>query len=147
MDSVPTIISTSDPALQPNSRPGLQGCNVIRQGSKALQGSKILQLQVSRVARLQISRVPRLQNSRLPGFWGSKFEKSVKSTASQGARFKVIHKGSRFRQGSKDQSLQRPSLGFHHSMTLEPHTSNAPSFLVPRFHGPRDPYCETSGKA
>jgi hypothetical protein len=35
--------------------PGLQGCNVIRQGSKVLQGSKIPQLQVSRIARLQIT--------------------------------------------------------------------------------------------
>ena len=53
--------------------PGFQGCNVIRQGSKALQGSRIPQLQVSRIARLQISRVTRFQRSGLPGFWGSKF--------------------------------------------------------------------------
>ena len=33
--------------------PRLQGCNVIRHGSKVLQGSKIPQLQVSRIARLQ----------------------------------------------------------------------------------------------
>ena len=32
--------------------PGFQGCNVIRQGSKVLQGSKIPQLQVSSIARL-----------------------------------------------------------------------------------------------
>ena len=139
MDSVPTIISTSDPALQPNSRPGLQGCNVIRQGSKALQGSKILQLQVSRVARLQISRVPRLQNSRLPGFWGSKFEKSVNSTASQGARLKVIHKGSRFRQGSKDQSLQEAKLG------VPPfHDPRATYFQRPKFPGSKIPWAKGS---
>jgi hypothetical protein len=62
-----------NPALQPNSRfQGSKG-NVIKQGSKVLQGSKIPQLQASSIARLQISRVPRFQSSRVPGFWDSKF--------------------------------------------------------------------------
>ena len=66
--------------------PGLEGCNVIRQGSKVLQGSKIPQLQVSRIARLQISRVPRFQSSRLPGFWGFKVP-SIKVPDLQGSWF------------------------------------------------------------
>jgi hypothetical protein len=62
-----------NPALQPNSRfQGSKG-NVIKQGSKVLQGAKIPQVQASSIARLQISRVPRFQSSRVPGFWDSKF--------------------------------------------------------------------------
>jgi len=53
--------------------PGFQGCNVLGQGPKVLQDSRVPQLQVSRIAQLQVSRVPRFQSSGLPGFWGSRF--------------------------------------------------------------------------
>jgi hypothetical protein len=145
-------------ASPPSFQPVTQLCNpTAGQGYKAAMSS-------GKVPRP--CRAPRFYNCRFPGLQGCRFREfqGCRILDYQGSGVPSLRKASTLQlhkvQGSKlftralglgrvakIKAYKRPSLGFHHSMTLEPHTSNAPSFLVPRFHGPRDPYCETSGKA